>query len=109
MVILSGNLDEDAYKQSLEQVETLIKAKKGTVTDLDEWGKRKLAYSILKQDFGYYLVFRFTANEASVPKSIDDSLKIQDSVLRAMITIASTKKRPEPAEKKTTTEEVTNA
>lgn len=93
MVILDGSLDEDKYKSTIEQVEKLIKSKGGTVTALDEWGKRKLAYPIKKQDFGYYLVWRLTAEKAEVPSSLQSTLMIQDKVLRSLVTIAK-KKRP---------------
>ena len=92
MVILSGTLDEDAYKGAVEQVESLIKSKKGTVTALDEWGKRRLVYPISKQDFGYYIVVRFTAELPTVPRDIQASLAINDISLRSMITLAKAKK-----------------
>lgn len=95
MAIIDGSLDEDKTKAAVEQVEATIKAKKGTVTALDEWGKRKLAYPIKRQDFGYYAVWRFTAEAAEAPAEIQNSLKIQDAVLRSMVVIANTKKRAE--------------
>ena len=100
MAILSGQLDEANYKTALDQVEKTIKSKGGTVTALDEWGKRKLAYAILHQDFGYYVVLRFTAEKAEVPSSIQAALKIQDNVLRSMITLAKARKAAaKPVEK----------
>jgi small subunit ribosomal protein S6 len=107
MAIVDGSLDEDKTKAAIGQIEATIKAKKGTVTALDEWGKRKLAYPIKKQDFGYYAVWRFTAEAADAPAEIQNSLKIQDAVLRSMIVIANTKKRVESTAKQeadTTTE-----
>lgn len=111
MVILDGQLDEDAYKAALEKIEKNIKAKGGTVTALDEWGKRKLVYPIKHQDFGYYAVYRLTAEKAEVPAAIQSTLKIQDNVLRSMITIAKAKKTitstsEETVAKKATTETV---
>lgn len=93
MVILDGSLDEDKAKAAVDQVEKTIKAKKGTVTELDEWGRRKLAYTINKQDFGYYLVWRFTSENSDTPQELESALKIQDEVLRSMVTIA----KPKPA------------
>lgn len=92
MAIFDGGLDEDKYKAALENVEKTIKAKGGTVTALDEWGKRKLVYQINHQDFGYYVVIRLTAEKENVPADIQAALKIQDAVLRSMITIAKSKK-----------------
>jgi small subunit ribosomal protein S6 len=97
MAILDGSLDEEKYKAALENVEKTIKSKGGTVTALDEWGKRKLVYQIKHQDFGYYVVIRLTAEKAAVPADIESALKIQDAVLRSMITVAKTKKVTKPA------------
>jgi small subunit ribosomal protein S6 len=92
MVILDGGLDEDKYKTALATVEKTIKTKGGTVTALDEWGKRKLVYAIRHIDFGYYLVFRLSADKAEVPAAIQSALNIQDVVLRSMMTLAKAKK-----------------
>lgn len=92
MAIVSGVLDEEAVKPVVAQIEKTVKAKGGTITDLDEWGKRKLAYQIEKQDHGYYFVWRFTSEESSAPAEIQSALKIQEGVLRAMVTLAPKKK-----------------
>ena len=93
MVIIDGSLDEDKISAAVGQVEKTIKAKQGTVTALDEWGKRKLAYPINRQDFGFYTVWRFTAEDSEVPAEIQGALKIQENVLRSMVTLANTKKK----------------
>jgi small subunit ribosomal protein S6 len=94
MAIIDGGLDEEKYKAALANLEKTIKTKGGTVTALDEWGKRKLVYAINHQDFGYYVVCRLTAEKASVPADIQAALKIQDAILRTMITLAKVKKSP---------------
>jgi small subunit ribosomal protein S6 len=105
MVIIDGSLDEDKAKAAADQVEKTIKAKKGTVTDLDEWGRRKLAYQINKQDFGYYSVWRFTSEDSNAPQEIESALKIQDEVLRSMVTIAKAKQTaPKSTEKEQSAE-----
>jgi small subunit ribosomal protein S6 len=99
MVIFDGSLDEEAYKAAVENVEKTIKTKGGTVTALDEWGKRRMVYAIKHQDFGYYAVYRLTAEKTTVPADIQSTLKIQDAILRSMITLAKTKKAAAPSKK----------
>ena len=109
MVIISGALTEEQAKKVTEDVEKVIKAKKGTVTALDEWGKRKLAYPIKKQDFGFYNVWRFTSETPSTSAEIQNTLKINDQILRSLITLAPAKKKPAKTEtKKPTTQNVSN-
>ncbi len=92
MAIVSGALEEDAVKPVADGIEKTVKAKQGTITSLDEWGKRKLAYQINKQDYGYYFVWRFTSEESSAPAEIQAALKIQDNVLRSLVTLAPKKR-----------------
>ena len=53
----------------------------GTVTNVDEWGKRKLAYEIQKMTEGYYYFVHFEA-EPTVPGEVEQRIRIMDNVLR---------------------------
>ena len=54
------------------------------VTDVDEWGKRKLAYAIEDETEGYYMLVEFTS-APEFPAELDRIYKITDGVLRSMI------------------------
>lgn len=54
------------------------------LTDVNDWGKRKLAYPINKEPEGHYVVFEFESN-SEFPKELDRISKITDGVLRSMI------------------------
>ena len=56
----------------------------GTVTSVDEWGKRRLAYDVKKFTDGFYVLINFEAAPAEI-KEIDRVLKINDEVLRHLI------------------------
>ena len=66
MVVFSLKNDEEQIKALVEKFSELIKTN-GTLTGVDEWGKRKLAYEINYEDEGYYLYFRV---EARFPRGI---------------------------------------
>ncbi|MCF0130939.1 MAG: 30S ribosomal protein S6, partial [Pseudobutyrivibrio sp.] len=53
----------------------------GVITDVDDWGKKKLAYEIQKMSEGYYYFIHFDA-EAEAPAQIEDHVRIMDNVLR---------------------------
>ena len=53
----------------------------GTVTDVDEWGKKKLAYEIQKMNEGFYYFIQFDA-EPDVPAEVEADVRIMDNVLR---------------------------
>ena len=56
----------------------------GKVENVDEWGKRKLAYEINKVNEGYYTLINFEANP-ELPKELDRVFRITDGVIRHII------------------------
>jgi small subunit ribosomal protein S6 len=83
MLILVPNLEEEARNQLLDRFKGIIE-KDGTITNIDEWGTRKLAYEINKYKEGYYVVMNFETNQ-DVVKELDRVSRISDSVMRHMI------------------------
>ena len=78
--ILNPDLNEEQIAALVERFKSVVEAN-GTVTEIDEWGKRRLAYPINYKTEGYYVLVNYTA-EASVPKEIERNLQISDSILR---------------------------
>lgn len=56
----------------------------GTIENVDDWGKRRLAYLINDEAEGYYVFFNFES-EPSFPAELERIAKITDGVLRAMV------------------------
>lgn len=81
--VISTKQDEESIKATVEKFSTLI-SENGTLTSVDEWGKRKLAYLINKEAEGYYVLFTFES-EAAFPAELDRVSKITDGILRSMI------------------------
>ncbi len=73
---------EDAVNALKEKFNDLI-AKNGTVENVDDWGKRRLAYLINDETDGYYVFYTFTA-EPAFPAELERIAKITDGVLRVM-------------------------
>ncbi|HOA81492.1 MAG TPA: 30S ribosomal protein S6 [Defluviitaleaceae bacterium] len=83
-VVFMPNLDEEAKAAQLEKVQKYITRFGGTVDNVDDWGKRKLAYEIDKINEGYYYFIDFTA-DSSAPVEIESRIRIMDSVIRYLI------------------------
>ena len=81
--ILDPNLSEEATAKLVEKFKTLIESK-GTLSEVNEWGKRRLAYPIQDLMEGYYVLMTFTA-AAAVPAELDRIFRITDGVMRSMI------------------------
>ena len=83
VLIFSVSKGEEATTALVEKFKTLI-AENATVENVDEWGKRKLAYLINDEAEGYYILVNFES-EADFPAELDRITNITDGVLRSMI------------------------
>ena len=84
LYVLNPNLSEEETQAIVEKFKTLIE-QNGTVDEMEEWGKRKLAYLINYKSEGYYVLVKFTSNP-EFPAELDRVLKITDGVIRSLIT-----------------------
>ena len=80
-VVVSAKIEDEARAGVIERVKELIARFGGTVTDVDDWGKRRLAYEIQKMHEGYYYFVHFEA-DTTVPGQIEQRMRIMDNVLR---------------------------
>lgn len=79
--ILNANLSEDDFTRVLGKVNDQITKLGGTVTETNQWGKRRLAYPIKKQAEGNYVLEKVQINQTAL-KELDASLKLSEDVLR---------------------------
>ncbi len=80
-VVLNASIEDDARAAVLEKIKDMVTRVGGTISDVDEWGKKKLAYEIQKMSEGYYYFIHFEA-QSSVPAEIESRIRIMDHVLR---------------------------
>lgn len=78
--------DEEQVKASVNKFTDLIKAN-GTLTSVDEWGKKKLAYEINYEDEGYYVLYKFES-KPDFPAEFERVINITDGVLRSLVVLA---------------------
>lgn len=81
--ILDPAMSEEATAALVAKFKTLAEAH-GTVKEVDEWGKRRLAYPINDLNEGHYVLMTFTA-APELPAELDRVLKITEGVMRSMI------------------------
>ena len=83
-VVLSAKLEDEERAAALEKVQGYITRFGGTVTGVDDWGKKRLAYEIKDCTEGYYCLFNVTCEPACVAEC-DRVMKITDELLKHMI------------------------
>lgn len=84
LFVVAPGLNEEEVKAAIEKVKGVIENGGGVVDNVDEWGKRRLAYEINKVNEGYYVLANFTA-KPELPRELDRILRISDSIIRHII------------------------
>lgn len=90
-VLIHPDLEADIEKP-LSKVRDIVKSAGGEITSEDNWGKKKLAYTIKKEDFAVY-VFMDVKLPNDAPLKISNTLNITDEVLRYLLVTVDHKGR----------------
>lgn len=84
MLIAIPELDEEQVGNTLGRFQTIIERTGGEVKDVNQWGRRRLAYEIDHRSDGFYSVMEFTAGERTLTE-LKRILRVSDDVLRHVI------------------------
>lgn len=84
VLVLNGKLEEEAKKAAFDKVTGYIERFGGKITNIDDWGKKRLAYEIQKMREGFYTFIAFEA-ESDAPAEIEKRLRIMETILRYLI------------------------
>ena len=82
VVVVSAKLEEEERAAEIEKVSNLVTRFGGTITDVEEWGKKKLAYEIQKMKEAYYYFINFDTDNTDCPNEIEDQIRIMENVIR---------------------------
>ena len=80
-LVVSAKVEDEVRDAVVEKAKGYITRYNGTITEVEEWGKKKLAYDIQKMSEGFYYFIQFDA-AAEVPAELEQSVRIMDNVLR---------------------------
>ena len=83
LYIINPTVGEDETAALVAKFKELAESR-GTVNEVEEWGKRKLAYPINDLEEGYYVLMTFTADPA-FPAELDRKMRIDTNVMRSII------------------------
>ncbi|MGN0687509.1 MAG: 30S ribosomal protein S6 [Oscillospiraceae bacterium] len=89
IIVFSLKKDEEQIKALTAKFADLIK-ENGTLGEIDEWGKRKLAYEINYESEGYYVLYNFES-KPDFPAELERIINITDGVLRSIVVLAQGK------------------
>ena len=80
-LVVSAKIEDDARTATVEKAKEYITRAGGNTTEVEETGKKRLAYEIQKMDEGYYYFIQFEA-ASTVPAAVEQDVRIMDNVLR---------------------------
>ncbi len=83
-LVVDAKIDEEVKNATVEKAKDYITKFGGTITNVDDWGKKKLAYEIQHKTEGFYYFIQFDA-EAGVPAELEQSVRIMENVLRYLV------------------------
>ena len=83
VVIVNPNVEENTLKELIERFQTLINTD-GKVEQVNELGKKKLAYEIKKNKEGYYVVYDFEANPSLIAE-LERNYRITDEIIKFIV------------------------
>ena len=77
-VVVNAKIEEDVRVATIEKVKEYITRFGGTITDVDEWGKKRLAYE-MKEGFYYFIHFE---SDSTCPAEVERRVRIMENVIR---------------------------
>ena len=80
-LVVSAKVEDEVRDAVVEKAKGYITRYNGTITDVEEWGKKRLAYEVQKMREGFYYFIQFDA-ASDVPAKVEQDVRIMDNVLR---------------------------
>ena len=84
VLIISPEVQAEKFDAVIDNVSRFITGKGGIVSDVEQWGKRRLAYSIRHFEEGSYVLSRFKL-KPTLSKELEANLQISEEVLRHLL------------------------
>lgn len=80
-VVVSAKVEDDVRLATVEKAKALVERFGGQITEVEDWGKKRLAYEIQHMKEGFYYFIQFEA-EATCPAEVEKRIRIMDNVIR---------------------------
>ena len=84
-VVVNVKLEDEERAAVIEKVKEYIVRFGGTVTDVEEWGKKRFAYEIQKMKDAYYYFIKFESENTDCPNEVEDNIRIMENVIRFLV------------------------
>ena len=83
-LVVSAKVEDEVRDAVVEKAKGYVARYGGTVTEVEEWGKKRLAYEVQKMREGFYYFIQFEA-DATCPAEVERHVRIMDNVMRYLV------------------------
>ena len=83
-LVVTAKIEDEAREAVVEKAKGYVARYGGTVTEVEEWGKKRLAYEVQKMREGFYYFIQFEA-DATCPAEVERHVRIMDNVMRYLV------------------------
>ncbi|MFU0827627.1 MAG: 30S ribosomal protein S6 [Lachnoclostridium sp.] len=80
-LVVNAKIEDEARTATVEAAKEIITRFGGTVTNVEDWGKKKLAYEVQKMKEGFYYFIQFDA-DSTCPREVEERVRIMENVMR---------------------------
>ena len=84
VLVVNAKIEDDARAAVVDKAKAYVERFGGTVTEVEDWGKKRLAYEIQHMKEGFYYFIQFEA-AAEAPAEIERRVRIMENVLRYLV------------------------
>ena len=81
-VVVSAKIEEEERAQVVDKCKALVERFGGQITEVDEWGKKRLAYEVQKMKEAFYYFVQFESDNAECPNDVERQIRIMENVIR---------------------------
>ena len=83
-LVVNAKIEDEAREAVVEKAKGYVARYGGTVTEVEEWGKKRLAFEVQKMREGFYYFIQFEA-DATCPAEVERHVRIMDNVMRYLV------------------------
>jgi small subunit ribosomal protein S6 len=80
-VLINAALEDEQIQSVIERIKEILSSNDGEIKEIEDWGRKRLAYSIKKSKIGYYVIFRFLAYPEII-SVLERFYKLDENILR---------------------------
>jgi small subunit ribosomal protein S6 len=80
-VLINAALEDEQIQSIISRIKEILTSNNGEIKEIEDWGRKRLAYTIKKSKIGYYIIFRFNAFP-DIISTLERFYKLDESILR---------------------------